>query len=55
MYDFWRKCFSIKSDFFEKNKHEHTDINMLDIMYAKQEVTCLNTFWTGDKNVVGVD
>ena len=55
MYEFLKKCFRIKSYFFEKNKREHTDINMLDIMYAKQEVKCLNTFETGDKNVMGVD
>ena len=42
-------------DLFEKIKHEHTDINMLDVMDAKQEVTCLNTFGTGDKNVMGVE
>ena len=24
-------------------------------MYAKQEVTCLDTFGTGDKNVMGVE
>ena len=41
-------------NFFEKNKHEHT-ASMLDVMYAKQEVTCLNTFWTGDENVMGVE
>ena len=23
--------------------------------YAKQEVTCLNTFWTGDTNVMAVE
>lgn len=38
--------------FFEKTKHEHADNNMLDIIYAKQEVTFLNTLGTGDKNVM---
>ena len=49
MYEFLKKSSRIKSKFFEKNKQvlEHTDINMIDIMYAKQEVICLNTFGTG--------
>ena len=41
----------------EKNTQQHTDtcINIIDIMYAKQEFTCLNTFGTGDKNVMSVE
>ena len=52
---FLRNALESNLNFFEKNKQEHTDINMLDIMYAKQEVTCLNTFGTGYKNVMGVE
>ena len=43
MYDFLKNALESNIHCFEKNKHEHTDINMLDIMYAQQEVTCLNT------------
>ena len=56
MYGFLKNALESNLFFFEKNKHEtHTNINMLDLMYAKQEVTWLNTFGTGDKNVIGVD
>ena len=55
MYKFLKKCFRIKSQFFDKNKQEQTDINMLDSMYATQEVTCFNTFGTGNENVMGVE
>ena len=52
--NFWKNALKSNPNFFDKNKHEHTDINMLDVMYANKEVTCLNTFGTGDKNVMGV-
>ena len=52
---FWKNALESNLDFLEKNKQKHTDINKLDIMYAKQEVTWLNTFGTGDKNVMDVE
>ena len=56
MYEFLKKMLQNQIlILFEKNKLEHTDINMSDIMYAKQEVTFDLHFGTGDRNVMDVE
>ena len=54
--NFWKNGLESNLIFFWENcKQEHIDINMLDMMCEKQKVTCLNTFGTGDKNMMGVE